>query len=209
MTFNYFISYFVILFLATIVPGPSMLLALNHGANHGAVKSVYSGFGNLIGNLIMALVSILGLGVLLVSSGIVFNIIKWAGIIYLVFIGLNLIFNSTTGNKANHMALSLKNKKNHKLFFDGFFIAIGNPKGILFFTALFPQFIDIKTASFSSFVIIFSTLAIVAFGCFMLYAVFGVQLNSLFQQKKFRKIFNRITGSLFLGMGLTLVFSKK
>lgn len=210
MTLDYFIAYFLILFIATITPGPSMLLAINHGVNHGILRSVYSGLGNLIGNLLMALVSIMGLGAVLLASGIIFNIIKWVGVIYLIFIGLKIILEpikTEIPNNINEVATNGKNKR--RLFLDGFVIAIGNPKGILFFTSLFPQFINIKNATLSELMIILGTLGIVAFGCYMLYAVFGSKINRLFQLHSFRKLFNRITGSLLIGTGLTLAFSKK
>jgi homoserine/homoserine lactone efflux protein len=211
MSFDYFIAYYLILFVATITPGPSMLLAVNHGVNHGIAKTIYSGIGNLIGNLLMALVSIVGLGVVLVASGIVFNIIKWIGIIYLLYIGLKLIIqtvkNNLSGTKLDN--LKSKSKKRYRLFLDGFIVAIGNPKGILFFTALFPQFINKENATLTGFLIILATLAVVALGCFMIYAVFGAKLNRVFHLPSFRKIFNRITGAILIGTGLTLAFSKK
>jgi len=210
MTFDYFLAYFVILFVATITPGPNSLLAINHGLNHGIGSTIFSGLGNLTGNLLLALVSILGLGAILIASGIVFIIIKWIGIIYLLFVGCKLIFQpvrieTSPGTEDK----PLINRRKGRLFLDGFIIAIGNPKGILFFTALFPQFIDIKHATIEAFLIIFSTLGIVAFGCYMLYGVFGVRLNRLFLRKSFRLGFNRITGSIFIGTGLAIALSKK
>jgi homoserine/homoserine lactone efflux protein len=210
MTFDYFTAYFVILLIATITPGPSMLLAINHGVNHGLVRTIYSGVGNLAGNLLMALVSILGLGAVLAASGFIFNIIKWIGVIYLVFVGLKIVFEPNKTEKTNDNYNKLKsNKSKPRLFLDGFIIAIGNPKGILFFTALFPQFINVRHATISGFMIIFITLGIVAFGCYMLYAIFGARLNRLFQLHSFRKIFNRITGSILIGTGLAIAFSRK
>lgn len=210
MTFDYFLAYFLILFLATITPGPNMLLAINHGVNHGLARTIYSCLGNLIGNLLMALVSILGLGAILIASGLVFNIIKWIGIIYLIFIGLKIIMEPINADNHNENSDRQRiSKKRYRLFIDGFIIAIGNPKGILFFTALFPQFINVKHATISVFMIIFITLGVVAFGCYMLYAVFGVRLNRLFKLHSFRKLFNRITGSILIGTGLAIAFSKK
>ena len=210
MSVNGFIAYVSILFFATIIPGPSMLLALNHGANHGLGRTIYSGLGNVTGNLLMALLSILGLGVVLLTSGIVFNIIKWMGIIYLIFIGLKLIIEPVKKEKpANVEVKSTNGKTRVRLFIDGFIIAVGNPKGILFFTALFPQFIHEKNTSINGFLIIFITLGIMAFGCYMLYAIFGVRINRLFQLTAFKKVYNRIIGSLFIGIGLSLAFSKK
>jgi homoserine/homoserine lactone efflux protein len=210
MTFEYFVAYFVILFIATVTPGPNMLLAINHGVNHGIERTIYSGLGNLFGNLLMALVSIAGLGAILIASGIVFNSIKWIGTIYLVFIGLKLIFEPVKTEISNDNDDNPTiNKRRHILFLDGFIIAISNPKGILFFTALFPQFINVKSATVSGFMIIFITLGIVAFGCYMSYALFVVRLNRLFKLHPFRKLFNRITGSILIGTGLAIAFSKK
>ncbi len=210
MTIESFTAYFFILFIATVTPGPTSLLAINHGLNHGVGKTVYSGLGNLLGNILMALVSMLGLGAVLLASGFIFSIIKWTGILYLIYIGTRSIIGSFHDHASNeHKAKSKPHKKNDRLFIDGFIIAVGNPKGILFFTALFPQFINMKSATTNSFFIIFITLAIVAFGCYMLYALFGVKLSRLFQIQQFKRWFNRITGSIFIGTGLALVFTKK
>lgn len=205
-----FITYFLILFFATIIPGPSMLLALNHGANHGFGKTILSGLGNLIGNLLMALLSIFGLGVLLLTSGLVFNVIKWLGIAYLVFIGIKMIIEPVKAEKTNNITLKSKfGKSSLGLFVHGFFIAVSNPKGILFFTALFPQFINMEDSSMEGFLIIFITLGVVAFGCYMLYALLGIRINRLFQLDSFKKIYNRITGTLFIGVGILTAFSKR
>jgi len=209
MTLDHFLAYFLILFIATITPGPNMLLAINHGVNHGLARTIYSCLGNLIGNLLMALVSILGLGAILITSGLVFNAIKWIGIIYLVFMGLKLIFDPIQTDTSNDNDDKPNiNKKEYRLFLDGFIIAIGNPKGILFFTALFPQFINVQHATIGVFMIVFVTLGIVAFGCYMLYAISGARLSRLFKLYSFRKMFNRITGSILIGTGVAIAISK-
>jgi homoserine/homoserine lactone efflux protein len=211
MTFSYFLTYFFILFVATITPGPSMLLAMNHGVNHGLGRAVYSGLGNLVGNLLMALVSLLGLGAVLVASGVVFNAIKWAGIAYLMFLGLKLVLTPVKGDAAGSKDGPKQDagQRKARLFMDGFVIALANPKGILFFTALFPQFINTSEASVGAFLVIFIALGIVAFGCYMLYAFCGERLRVLFRRASFRKGFNRVTGSVFIGSGVALAFSKK
>jgi threonine/homoserine/homoserine lactone efflux protein len=209
MTFSYFVTYFVILFVATITPGPSMLLAMNHGVNHGMGRTVYSGMGNLVGNLLMAVVSIAGLGAVLVASGVVFNAIKWVGIGYLAYIGVKLILEPVKEEAEGTETRKAGEQGKVRLFVDGFVIALGNPKGILFFTALFPQFINAKGASMGDFLVILGTLGVVAFGCYMLYAFFGERLRALFRRVGFRKMFNRVTGSMFIGSGVALAFSKK
>jgi threonine/homoserine/homoserine lactone efflux protein len=209
MTWQYYLAYLSILLIATISPGPSMLLAINHGACHGIKKTIFSGLGNSLGNLIMALVSIAGLGALLLASGILFNIIKWIGILYLIYIGTKLIFEPVKTDASEKNNFSQSSKTLQRLFIDGFVIAIGNPKGILFFTALFPQFINIETTTRWSFGIVFITLRIIAFSCFMLYASLGSRINKLLHLYSFRKMYNRVSGSIFIGTGLAIAFTKK
>jgi threonine/homoserine/homoserine lactone efflux protein len=186
-----------------------MLLAVNHGVNFGFLKTVFSGLGNLTGNLLMALVSIVGLGALLITSGFIFTILKWAGILYLLFIGIKIILAPIKHDIQNESQLPKKRSGAWRLFIDGFIIAIGNPKGILFFTALFPQFINLEKASIDQFIVIFLTLGSVALGCYMTYALCGVKLSRLFRLHSFRKIFNRLTGSVFIGTSVVLAFSRK
>lgn len=209
MSISFFTAYFLILFSATILPGPSMLLAINHGVNHGFVRTMYSGMGNLFGNLLMALVSVMGLGALLLASGLLFNVVKWIGIIYLVYAGVRLLIDPVNNGEAQVHASANRDRSTRRLFIDGFVIAIGNPKGILFFTALFPQFIHVESATLSEFSIIFVTLGLVAFGCYMLYALFGAKLSRIFRMKRVRKLANQITGSIFIGSGLALALSRK
>ena len=150
----------------------------------------------------------IGAGGNILASGVDSHI-KWV-MAYLVYIGIRLILEPVPEEQAeetDHKPIVRKGKD--RLFLDGFVIAVGNPKGILFFTALFPQFIDISSATVGTFMIVFATLGIVAFGCYMLYAVCGVKLNRLFRLQSFRKKFNKITGSIFIGTGLILAFSKK
>ncbi len=207
MTLHAFIAYFTILIIATITPGPSMILALNHGVNYGLKKTLYSCAGNVAGNILMALISVTGLGVILAVSGLMFNVIRWAGAIYLVYLGYRLI-TAPVDEKIDVMN-EHDNKHTGKLFIDGFIIAIGNPKGIVFFTALFPQFIITGGSSMNSYIIIFSALGGVAFACYMLYAAAGSKLKVLSGIRKFMKRFNCVSGILMIGSGLTLVFTEK
>jgi threonine/homoserine/homoserine lactone efflux protein len=210
MPLDDFLAYCMILFIATITPGPNMLLATNHGVNYGLSRTVYSGLGNLAGNLLLALVSILGLGAVLMASGVVFNAIKWIGVLYLMFVGVRMVFGPVSRDiSKDESPQDSFGKRGYELFADGFVIAIGNPKGILFFSALFPQFIRTSHATVGSFLIIFIALGIIGFGCYMLYAVFGARLNVLLKMHAYRRMFNRITGSVLIGTGLAIAFSKR
>ena len=211
MSFEYILLYSTIVFVATIIPGPSMILALQHGIVHGYNKTLATALGNTVANTIMASLSLAGLGVVILASGTAFIIIKWIGAGYLIYLGIKTIISKSLVLDNSHKLpddTGQKNKKPLKLFTDGFIVAAGNPKGIVFFTALFPQVIDYESATVLQFGILLSILAGIAIGCFMLYAFFGERMRSLFAHTFVGKIFNKITGSIFITFGLILAFRK-
>jgi len=208
MTIEYYLAYFSVVLIATVTPGPSMLLAIDHGANHGIGRSVYSSIGNVIGNLLIAFISLAGLRAILVASGTLFTVIKWVGALYLIYIGIRIFLNPAVQNAGpGKMRKRAADKKPGRLALDGFAVAIANPKGLVFFTALFPQFINPNDSSLWHFFILFATLGFIAFFGFMLYAVFGSRINRLFSLPSFKKIYDRVTGTIFACTGLAIAFS--
>lgn len=200
--------YCVTVFVASITPGPSMLLALNHGIKYGARRTVASALGNVTATLIQALLSLAGLGAVLLHSAPVFNLIKFIGAGYLIFIGLKMFFASglNLDVKANELS---SDRKFRDLFVEAFIVTIGNPKAIIFFTALFPQFINTQKDTFLQSFIILSLLLIIAFICMMIYGFFGQKVTVLLNKTKIKKIFNRLVGGTFIGMGIVLATEMK
>jgi threonine/homoserine/homoserine lactone efflux protein len=88
-------------------------------------------------------------------------------------------------------------------------VAIGNPKAIIFFTALFPQFINQQGQQLPQFIVMVVTLSVIAFVCFMTYAIGGHQIGHLLKRASARKIFNRLISCTFVGIGLSLAVSKR
>jgi homoserine/homoserine lactone efflux protein len=209
MTLQFYITYFCVVFLATVIPGPNMLLAINHGINYGTRKAVPSAVGNTLGNLLIALISLAGLRAVLVASETLFGVIKWSGIVYLLYIGIRTFGEAVPSEAQVAGTMPVKiTKTPFAIFMEGFLIAVGNPKGILFFTALFPQFINLSTASFNEFTVIFVTLAAIAFVGFIMYAALASRLRSMFHIPWFRRTYNRVTGGAFIGCGLAMALEK-
>ncbi|MFC1976574.1 LysE family translocator [Chloroflexota bacterium] len=209
MSFEFWILYLMTVLIASLVPGPSMLLAFSHGTKFGAKRTIATALGNTTASFLQAVVAIVGLGAILAASGTIFQIIKWLGAAYLIYIGVktwrtpDIQFRPDTEH-SNEISLS-----SPKMFWQAFFVAIGNPKAIIFFTALFPQFIHQKGQQLPQFFVMAVTLAIIAFVSFMIYAVGGHQIGSLLKQTNARKWFNRLISCTFIGAGLSLVASER
>jgi homoserine/homoserine lactone efflux protein len=194
-------------FVASMIPGPSMLLALSHGMQHGSRKTIVSAFGNVTVTLIQAFISIAGLGTVLLASESVFFAIKWAGAAYLVYMGINIFFSSKWSLSQSEDASAQSDSKG-RMFLQAAFVTAGNPKAIVFFTAVFPQFIDPNIGFLFQCSVLLSILAVIAFCCFMCYAIGGQKIVMLYSRANVGKYVKRVIGGTFIGAGIGLALSK-
>ncbi|MCP4706385.1 MAG: LysE family translocator [candidate division Zixibacteria bacterium] len=209
MSFDFILIFSMTVFVASILPGPSMLLALTHGMYFGAKRTIASAMGNVTVTLIQASISIAGLGTILLASEAVFQFIKLAGAAYLIYMGINILLSSKLLLPTGEFNHSTKHNPLKKMYLQAALVTVGNPKAIVFFTAIFPQFIDHDAAYLPQFCILLTICALMAFCCFMIYAICGQKIVSLFPKSIFRKYIKRIIGVSFIGVGLGLATSNK
>ncbi|PHR24033.1 MAG: lysine transporter LysE [Desulfotalea sp.] len=209
MSFNFILLFSMTVFVASIIPGPSMLLALTHGMHYGAKRTIVSALGNVTVTIIQASVSIAGLGTILIASETTFQLIKWIGAAYLIYMGISMFFSSKISLSSNKFNRTNKRNSLRKMYLQAAFVTAGNPKAIVFFTAVFPQFIAPNAAYLSQFCILISLCAFIAFNCFMIYAIAGQKIVSLFSKATIGKYIQRIIGSTFIGAGIGLAASNK
>ncbi|MCF8096063.1 MAG: LysE family translocator [Desulfobacteraceae bacterium] len=209
MSFHLILLFSVTVFVASIIPGPSMLLALTHGMNHGAKRTIASALGNVTVTVLQASVSIAGLGTILIASETAFQMIKWAGSAYLVYIGITMLCSSKPPISSSEKDQNTQGNSLRKMFLQAVFVTAGNPKAIVFFTAVFPQFINPGTAYLPQFSTLVSVLAFIAFNCFMIYAICGQKMVSLVSRAAIGKYINRLIGGTFIGAGISLAAGNK
>src|SRR5687768_6508797 len=118
-----------------LTPGPAVLLVVSQAMKRGFRRSLRGALGILTANAIYFALSAAGLGALLMASRTVFEVIKWMGAGYLVFLGLKMIVNCTSEPVAKELPRD-------DSFRQALFVQLANPKAVVFFTALLPQFID-------------------------------------------------------------------
>jgi homoserine/homoserine lactone efflux protein len=208
MSLNFLIIFSVTVFVASIIPGPSMLLALTHGINYGAKRTIASALGNITITFFQALISVAGLGSILIASENVFQIIKLLGAVYLIYMEISFLRSSEL--------LSINESKNNKekssfkkMFIRSALVTSGNPKAILFFTAVFHQFINTSSGYLMQFCILMILCLIIAFICFMIYAILGQKIIIIFSKYSFGNYIKKIIGGTFIGTGIGLAISRK
>ena len=204
MTIETWILYTLVATLAIISPGPAVLLAITNAMTHDLKLVAASSLGNITGLLALSSVSIFGLGAILMASTTLFMVVKIIGAIYLIYLGIRQFRSKgIPGLKTQNAAP----KKTHIrfCFIQGLLVAITNPKPILFFTALFPSFLNTSKAVIPQFLIMTSTFMLISFITLMAYGYISQSAKSLLQDEKRMTWFNKITGGLFIVMAAGLL----
>lgn len=127
--------------LVTIAtPGPTVLLSLHNGSHHGFRGAVPGIAGAVLSDVLLIAATAAGLGALLLASELAFRVLQWAGVAYLAWLGLALLRGAGTGPVAADNGAPGGSARQR--FLRSLSVALSNPKGLLFFAALLPQFVD-------------------------------------------------------------------
>ncbi|PHQ65091.1 MAG: lysine transporter LysE [Sulfurimonas sp.] len=177
-----------------------MLLALTHGIKYGYKSSLSTALGNTTASVIQAIIAISGLSIILTTSQVLFEVIRYIGAVYLIYIGY-MLFKSPMSQTFNTDEANVETTSHLSMFNQAFLVAISNPKAIIFFTALFPQFITEQNTPMSQYIFMTLTLGIIAFICMMIYSLAGHKASNFFKTSKVGQYLNKITGGIFIGAG--------
>lgn len=133
-----------ILFLFTTAavvfsPGAAAITVASQGAANGGRRALAGGCGVAFANAVYFVLSATGIAALIIASNLVFLIIKWVGVAYLLWLGINAIF-----SRSGVININVEKRQTHlgKLFSQGFIVELANPKALLYFAAILPQFVD-------------------------------------------------------------------
>jgi threonine/homoserine/homoserine lactone efflux protein len=202
MSLEIWIFYASAVLLLTASPGPMVLLCVSTSITSGFKPSMYAAIGGVISISTIITISFTSLGLIISSSDTIFAIVKYVGAGYLIYIG----YKALTSKQNNYNLSNTKNivNDNKSLFIRGLIMGITNPKAIVFFMALFPQFIDLDKPLFLQYIIFVSTFALFEISWLILYSYLGTKSSNWFLQNNRAKFFNKITGGVFIGAGVIL-----
>lgn len=200
--------YAVVSFLYIISPGPAILLAIYNGLSCGVKSVMISALGNIIGLLFLSLISILGLGAILTTSANLFLFVKIVGAVYLIYIGVSQFKKKRAVLKTTKHWTNFETRSKISYFKEGLLLAITNPKPILFFGALFPQFINVNTSITIQFFVLTFIFMLFSFVSLTCYGLLAKSAKGFVGKEKNVQWFHRITGGLFVSMGVGLLSLK-
>ncbi|MDH0446727.1 LysE family translocator [Shewanella sp. GD04112] len=190
--------------LIGISPGPIAMLSMSHGIHFGKKRSIATGLGSVSAALVLMAASAAGLGAIISASEYGFSLLKWCGAAYLVFLGIKLVLTKSQGQKLEVTKTEGKGTAK-QLYKQAFLVGISNPKDLLFFAALFPQFIDLTAPQMPQLTILALTWALVDFSFVMLYASMANVLAPSLKTSNKLHWFDRTSGGVFLTLAAILV----
>jgi homoserine/homoserine lactone efflux protein len=188
---KHYLLFIIAALIASAVPGLAVVGAFTTSLKHGFKSSVIFSLGLVSATLIYFLLSGLGLLLLVQKYQFIFQMLKYIGVAYLFYIGVSCFF-------SNQMKIDIENEeieKNEKTwgyFFAGLMVHLGNPKNILFFVAVLPQYI-------------YPTIPIES-QMGLMYGYFAIKVRPYLLKEGVAKIFNRVIGGMFMGLAIMLLW---
>jgi len=207
VTLQSWLIYLTLAVAAASTPGPAVLLITTNTTLYGFRKTVYTALGNIFALFCMGIITISGLGLVLNTSLFIFDLVRYLGAAYLVYLGIRLFLQKRQGVAEESKRDFVTDVSSLKLFVQAFCVAFSNPKAIIFLTALFPQFVTINDPLLPQFILLISTLMIVSFSFLMFYSFLAGKLTGWLNISNNRSLISRSSGLLFIGLGLLLGIS--
>ncbi len=201
------ITFLIAAFLLNLAPGPDMLYVMGRSVGQGRKAGVVSALGIFAGTLVHITLAALGITAVLRSSPFAFDVVKYAGAAYLLYLGIRLLIRRDSQLGIENLAkVSLRS-----VFSQGVLTNVLNPKVALFFLAFLPQFVNPRAGNTVGQIVLLGMI-FNAGGCLvnLVVANTGGYLGNLLRRKpRIARVQRWFTGSVFVGLGLRLGFSRR
>jgi len=205
MALSDWLAFVLVSLFVTFTPGPAVLLAVSNSLGVGPARAMISSLGNAVGLLLVSTAATAGLGVVLQTSATAFLVLKLLGAGYLVYLGIRqwrsggAMFAEPSGAQARASTPAWR------LFGNGLTVALTNPKAILFFTALFPQFMHAGAGAAQQFIVLTVTFAGCAVFAHAVYVLLARSVKGRLAEPRRARLLNRLFGGSFVLLGVSLL----
>lgn len=195
------ITYFIATIILSVTPGPGVFSSISSGLHHGFRLGLWNGVGMQAANMILVGIVSLGLGAILLASETLFALVKWLGVAYLIYLGVVTWRAPARGFEDNPHDEA---QTARDVFLRGFFVNITNPKGIIFFAAILPQFIDVARPQMPQYAILAGTTFAVDLVAMWGYTALAAKVLRVMRDPGHLRWVNRGLGGAFVAAGLAL-----
>ena len=201
MALTVWITYLVTTMVLSVTPGPGVFSCLSSGLRHGLRLGVWNGVGMQAANAILVGVVSLGLGAILLASETLFGAVKWMGVAYLLYLGV-VTWRARPARFEEDASDHARTAR--EVFLRGFLVNLTNPKGIIFFAAILPQFIDVARPQAAQYAIFAATTFAVDAVVMTGYTALAAKVLRVMKDPARLGWVNRGLGGMFIAAGLAL-----
>lgn len=208
MSVETWLAFFAASWLISLSPGAGAISCMAAGLRYGFRRATWNIAGLILGILFVLAFVALGLGAILAASSLAFAIVKWLGVAYLVWLGVQQW-------RAPAFAVSVDGDESfagatpRELLLRGFLVNATNPKGIVFMLAVLPQFIDPSRPQLIQYVVCGATLVLTDIVVMSGYTAFAARVLRLLREPHHIRVMNRTFGGLFVAAGAALAAFKR
>lgn len=200
MSFFTWFQFALVCTIGAMSPGPSLAVVIRNNINYNRIAGIMTSIGHGLGIGLYATLAVIGLGLILQTNQTLFLLIQLLGLIFLFFLGLIFIFQKQSERKINN------NQNQFNSFFQGFMVAIINPKILIWFTAIYSQFLSIEANILFNITLILTASIIDAIWYIIVSIVItGYGIKNFLIAKK--NLIQKVTGSILLIISLGLLFN--
>ena len=193
---NDFLIFLQIILFLFITPGLPRVVIVSHTLNYGIKRSVWTALGDVSANTIQGILVVFIIGSFLSDNPQVLNYLKWAGILYIVY----LAYDTYTAKISSINSKQLSSKSTLSFYRDGFMVAGLSPKAIIFFGTIFSSFINYDSNIISQFLILMITYVVLDFATLMIYGLAADKISVWLKSKP--KVLNTISACVLLIIAL-------
>ncbi|MGB9119307.1 MAG: LysE family translocator [Candidatus Angelobacter sp.] len=201
-----FFTFLIAALALNLSPGPDMLYVIGRSVGQGRKAGIVSSLGVFVGCWVHILAAAFGIAALLRSSPVAFNVVRYAGAAYLIYLGIRML-----AQKADLTSQQLKTQSLGAIFRQGAITNMLNPKVAIFFLAFLPQFIDAQRGSVALQIVVLGLIFNVGGTLVNLAVAYaGGTLGELLRRNQsIARLQRRFTGLIFMGLGLRLAWQKR
>lgn len=206
MAIDMYLLFLVTTLVVVFSPGPAAMVVAGQGASSGARYALFGTLGIASANVFYFLLSATGIASLLIASHLVFSTIKWLGVAYLLYLGCSAIFSQSGGLLIHRDSKTFSARR---YFAKGFIIEISNPKALLYFSALLPQFLNTSEPLGLQLLLMGLSTLVLDLISYTLYGLLGKSLAQTSMKRWLVNLMNRSAGGFLLFAGLRMATVKQ
>ena len=204
MSASVLITFFAASLLLAVTPGPTMSLVIANATTYGQRAGLLTVFGNMTGLAILLTAVIFGLSSIVIFMSEWFDVLRWVGAAYLIYLGLRTLWKLRTAP----MIVTMADTTSRRWYWQGLFVALSNPKVLLFLGAFLPQFIDQSQPAFAQLVTLAAIFLVTLAGVDCMYAIAVARVRTALSGR-WTRVMEGTTGALLIVGGLWIATTRR